>query len=460
MLAEVHRNCALKRICQTELCGNYDHKHQDSRPTTDQGPDAHVHRHRAEPHPHAGGRGHRLHGRPLPDAARAVHPHGRRTPSRRYHADAAINGLAFDRHDEEAMVAVFSEALRMACQRFLEDPLGAPLIPNWNRIAAAIPDFLDQLAHGRRRGLHRIRRDRERRGARHAAAHRHGPRRHAARSPRATLGPAGAVLERVRRRPASRSCCAPARPGRRSRRSSAAPRHRRAVHRRERRRASSRRSGYSTSVPRGRGGRQPPVRCWRWAALCRGGRDPARGRRAPSACSVVGFSDMTVGDVAEDCGLPLLDAQLAKLREFDEPFRLLDADPAARSRFLKALHRRGLRTVSGGRYRPRDRRHGQGAGGGVLRGCSCRSRHGPVVMVGLGDGLERRLDAAGCRSAVIVRNDTQTGPPGGCSARCPTARDDQLPAVRPAGPRRSRALLDAGAEAPASGGRDPGRGGA
>ena len=42
-------------------------------------------------------------------------------------------------------MAVFSEALRAAYQRFLEDPLGAPLIPNWNRIAAAIPEFLDQL---------------------------------------------------------------------------------------------------------------------------------------------------------------------------------------------------------------------------------------------------------------------------------------------------------------------------
>jgi glucosyl-3-phosphoglycerate synthase len=28
MLAETYRNCALQRICQAELCGNYDHKHQ------------------------------------------------------------------------------------------------------------------------------------------------------------------------------------------------------------------------------------------------------------------------------------------------------------------------------------------------------------------------------------------------------------------------------------------------
>ena len=29
MLAEVYRNCSLKRICQVELVDNYDHKHQE-----------------------------------------------------------------------------------------------------------------------------------------------------------------------------------------------------------------------------------------------------------------------------------------------------------------------------------------------------------------------------------------------------------------------------------------------
>jgi len=28
---------------------------------------------------------------------------------------------------------------------FIEDPLGAPQIPNWSRVASAIPDFLDLL---------------------------------------------------------------------------------------------------------------------------------------------------------------------------------------------------------------------------------------------------------------------------------------------------------------------------
>jgi glucosyl-3-phosphoglycerate synthase len=63
----------------------------------------------------------------------------------RYHADAAINGLTFDRHVEESAVELFARGIRMAGEMFLEDPFGIPLIPNWNRVAAALPDFLDEL---------------------------------------------------------------------------------------------------------------------------------------------------------------------------------------------------------------------------------------------------------------------------------------------------------------------------
>jgi glucosyl-3-phosphoglycerate synthase len=64
---------------------------------------------------------------------------------RRYHADALINGLIFDRHAEEIAMAAFSKGINLARRSFLEDPLGAPLIPNWNRVIAAIPDFFSLL---------------------------------------------------------------------------------------------------------------------------------------------------------------------------------------------------------------------------------------------------------------------------------------------------------------------------
>ena len=57
---------------------------------------------------------------------------------------------------------------------------------------------------------------------------------------------------------------------------------------------------------------------------------------------VLGFSDMSVEQVARECGLSLLDARLAKLREYAEPFRLLAANPIAERRVTRALESVGL----------------------------------------------------------------------------------------------------------------------
>ena len=52
---------------------------------------------------------------------------------------------------------------------------------------------------------------------------------------------------------------------------------------------------------------------------------------------VLGFSDMSVEAVARECGLTLLQARLAKLREYDEPFRLVHDDLQVERRLLRAL---------------------------------------------------------------------------------------------------------------------------
>jgi len=58
---------------------------------------------------------------------------------------------------------------------------------------------------------------------------------------------------------------------------------------------------------------------------------------------VIGFSGMSVQDVANDCRLSLAQARLATLREYDEPFRIVDANPAVQSRLFQALRRAGWR---------------------------------------------------------------------------------------------------------------------
>jgi len=163
---------------------------------------------------------------------------------------------------------------------------------------------------------------------------------------------------------------------------------------------------------------------------------------------IVGFSDMTVGDVAEECGLPVLDAQLAKLREFDEPFRLLETDPATRSRFLKALHRRGLKAVSGGRF--------DHVTGGADKGRAIAAlkslipdRVGPVVMAGLGDGLNDVSMLREVDLPVIVRSE-MNGATGRLLRKVPTARVTN--ACGPAGWAEAvTSLLDGWREPPSRG---------
>ena len=144
-LVEVYRNSSQKRICQVELTENYDHRHQDlSEHDAEQGL-------------------HRMVVDIASSAIRNLASYGvefdagflntlsaayRRTAQdaiASYSDDAALNGLVFDRHEEELAVETFSRGLRAAGLGFVRDPMDVPQIPNWNRVASALPDFLDEL---------------------------------------------------------------------------------------------------------------------------------------------------------------------------------------------------------------------------------------------------------------------------------------------------------------------------
>ena len=62
-----------------------------------------------------------------------------------HHADAMINGLCFDRNDEESAVATFAKGLEIASECFWRNPSDIKLIRNWTRVAAALPTFPGQL---------------------------------------------------------------------------------------------------------------------------------------------------------------------------------------------------------------------------------------------------------------------------------------------------------------------------
>ncbi len=145
VLAEIYRNCAVRRVCQIDIADNYEHKHQALSPD---------------------------------DASKgllkmcidiskslfrtlasegvvfsdgffktliATYVRTAQDMLKRYEDDAAVNGLIFDRHEESLAVETFTGGIKIAAETITKDPLGVPLIPSWDRVTSALPDILSTL---------------------------------------------------------------------------------------------------------------------------------------------------------------------------------------------------------------------------------------------------------------------------------------------------------------------------
>jgi len=145
VLTEVYRNCSLKRICQVELVDNYDHKHQDlSAADSRRGLHRMVVDIAASLIRNLASYGVEFDAGFL-NTLIAAYVRTAQDTIARYSDDAVLNGLEFDRHEEELAVETFSGALRTAGLEFVRDPMGAPQIPNWSRVVSALPHFLAEL---------------------------------------------------------------------------------------------------------------------------------------------------------------------------------------------------------------------------------------------------------------------------------------------------------------------------
>lgn len=99
---------------------------------------------------------------------------------------------------------------------------------------------------------------------------------------------------------------------------------------------------------------------------------------------IASFADMSVQEVADQCGLSLAQARLAKLRDYDEPYKLVAPDGEASAVLRRALAASGVRVLAGGRYDHAVIGGHKGLATALLRRCYTRSR-GDVRVVGLGD---------------------------------------------------------------------------
>ena len=146
VLGEVFRRDGGTRVCQVDVADIYDHKHQELSPD-----DASAGLHKMSV-----------------DIAKAMFkklaatgvvltPESFRTLEATffraaldlidgYNADAVLNGIPYDRHDEEATAGVFAHAIIRAGGDYLEDPVESPFIPSWARINSELPHLAEHLA--------------------------------------------------------------------------------------------------------------------------------------------------------------------------------------------------------------------------------------------------------------------------------------------------------------------------
>lgn len=139
-LFEALRHRAPVRVCQVEITDRYDHKHQE---ISFNDPSAGLNRMSRDVGTHLL--------RTLAAAGVVLSEGLLRSLVATYqreaedavadsYAVAAINGLKYDRHQEEMELDVFSRALRQAIDEFMADPSGPPLVPNWSRVWAGVSD--------------------------------------------------------------------------------------------------------------------------------------------------------------------------------------------------------------------------------------------------------------------------------------------------------------------------------
>jgi glucosyl-3-phosphoglycerate synthase len=145
VLAEIHRNCALRRVCQVDLSDNYEHKHQaltledPNKGLLKMGTDIAKSLFRT-----LASTGNTLTNEFFV-TLRASYLRIAQDLIARYECDSEINGLRYDRHKEGSAAEAFVRCIVSAGQQFLESPFEVPQIPNWNRVISAVPNIFELL---------------------------------------------------------------------------------------------------------------------------------------------------------------------------------------------------------------------------------------------------------------------------------------------------------------------------
>jgi mannosyl-3-phosphoglycerate phosphatase len=109
-----------------------------------------------------------------------------------------------------------------------------------------------------------------------------------------------------------------------------------------------------------------------------------RGAAAGSRCKIREFSSLSPEEIAGRCGLTPSQAELAKRREYDEPFEILE--PARTGDLLNTIQRLGRRWTRGDDWYHITGDSDKARAVKALAALYSRAA-GPIVTAGIGDGL-------------------------------------------------------------------------
>lgn len=145
VLSEIYRNYTTRQSCQVEIADNYDHKHQ---PLSEEDGTGGLRRMSNDIVQSLLRKMATMGVNITSDSFRVLKATYYRNAldiMEIYNHEAAMNGLKFDQHAEEAAVEMFTQSILEAGQAFIERPNEKPFIPSWSRVQSAFPDIMQRI---------------------------------------------------------------------------------------------------------------------------------------------------------------------------------------------------------------------------------------------------------------------------------------------------------------------------
>lgn len=137
------------------------------------------------------------------------------------------------------------------------------------------------------------------------------------------------------------------------------------------------------------------------------------------AVGVAGFHHMTVREIAENTGLKPRTAELARAREFDEPFYFTSADEKAIARFVETARTRGYDTRRGETFWHFSAKCDPARAVRTIASLFREATHIKLRLVGIGAG-ERDLPwLAAVNQAILLPSSTDPQEPSEDAVRAP-----------------------------------------